>query len=153
MLKAKMTGKIRRAGDAKVARRICLAGLIICSAGVITSLVYANVFEPEKVAKREFEKLAVNYYEKYFYPKFLEALDPERFDERMEFYGRVGVQNVPLRQVLLYNNGQNRGSEKYFVNSVYSCDKNETYAKFYPVEPYGVKDYKAEFVYKCKYLD
>ena len=136
-----LRGHIRSYGDAKGARRLVL--------GIMGAVVISYVFEPEKVAKKEFERLAVEYFEDYFYPKFVEEIPEERWNERMQFYSKVGVQDVTLQQVLAYNMGMNRGSEKYFSRKGFSCDKKETYAKFFPEEPFGVEDYRVEFYYKC----
>lgn len=148
-IKTKLTSKIRRASDTAIARKITRIGLIICVVMVTISLTVAFVSEPHRVARRKFKKLAVEYYENYFYPQFVKEIKTEDFAKRMSEYSEVGVQNVYLRQLLLYNNGMNRGYEKYFAHKGFACDKNRTYAEFFPEVPYGATDYRVVYHYSC----
>ena len=75
----------------------------------------------------------------YFNP---EAEAQRKFEE-------TGFQPVLLRQLLLYQNGKFAGYKKYFEREGYKCDKNKTSVKFYPVYPYGKKDYTVKYDYNC----
>lgn len=149
-MKTRMTTKIKRHHDIVFNRRIVTVGVFISCIMVAVSLFVAIFFSPEAVAKRKFEFLATEYYETYYYPKFIEAMDESVFADKMEIFSTTGLQPVPLRQLLLYQNAKNSSYKKYFDNSEYSCDKNKTQAKFYPVSPYGATDYTVEYTYVCE---
>lgn len=148
-LTTKMSAKIRKRNDPVAARRFVVIGVLVSTVMVGVSLFVAVYFNPEKVAKRKFEELAVVYYEDYYYDKFMGEIDPELKDERMKMYETTGFQPVLLRQLLLYQNGKNASYKKYFEMDGFSCDKNKTSAKFYPVAPYGKTDYTVKYDYSC----
>ncbi|MBR3180812.1 hypothetical protein IKF63_01905 [Candidatus Saccharibacteria bacterium] len=149
-ISAKMNSRVKKRGSSVMARKIVIAGIVISSVMVILSVVVAVFFNDEMIAHRKFEKIAKEYYENYYYPKFIETLSPEVYEQRMEIYSKTGLQPATLRQLLLYQNGKNSAYKKYFEKEHFSCDKNETSARFYPVAPYGTKDYTVEFKYTCQ---
>ena len=144
-----MNAKIKKRNDPAVARKFVTIGVMVSTVMVFVSVFVAVFFNPEAVAKRTMDKLAREYYENYYYEKFIESLDRDALESRMKSYETTGFQPVLLRQLLLYQNGKNSEYKKYFENKNYFCDKNETSAKFYPVAPYGVKDYRVEYNYTC----
>ena len=148
-LTTKMSAKIRKRNDPVAARRFVVIGVLVSTVMVGVSLFVAVYFNPEKVAKRKFEELAVAYYEDYYYDRFMSEISPELKDERMKTYETTGFQPVLLRQLLLYQNGKNASYKKYFETDGFSCDKNKTSAKFYPVAPYGKTDYTVKYDYSC----
>ena len=148
-LTTKMSAKIRKRNDPVVARRFVVIGVLVSTVMVGVSLFVAVYFNPEKVARRKFEELAVAYYEDYYYDRFMSEISPELKDERMKMYETTGFQPVLLRQILLYQNGKNASYKKYFEMDGFSCDKNKTSAKFYPVAPYGKTDYTVKYDYSC----
>lgn len=150
-LTAKMSANIRRRNDPVVARRFVTIGVIVSTIMVAVSLFVTVYFNPERVAKRKLAELATTYYESYYYERFMEAIDPELKDEKMETYERTGLQPVLLRQLLLYQNGKYASYKQYFETDGFSCDKNTTSAKFYPVYPYGAKDYTVEYNLACDF--
>ena len=60
-------------------------------------------FNSEAIAHRKFEKLAKEYYEEYYYGRFIETIDESVFDTKMKTFEETGLQPVTLRQLLLYN--------------------------------------------------
>ena len=148
-LTTKMQTKIRKRNDPALARRVVTIGVMVSVLMVGVSLFVTFYFDSEAVAKRKFAEMATTYYETYYHDKFMESLDPKYRDERLEQYEQSGLQPVLLRQLLLYQNGKYSSYKKYFEDNGYVCDKNETSAVFYPVKPYGVKDYRVEYIYSC----
>lgn len=148
-LTTKMSAKIRKRNDPVFARRFVTWGVIVSAIMVGVSLFVTVYYNPEAVAKRKFEELATTYYEEYYYERFMEAIDPSVKDEKMKTYETTGFQPVLLRQLLLYQNGKYASYKAYFEREEYKCDKNKTSAKFYPVYPYGVKDYTVKYDYSC----
>ncbi len=149
-LNTKMNMSIRRYRESDVARKVTFVGIVISSLMVVMSIVVSVFFNDEAVAKRKFEYLAKDYYENYYYERFMETISDEVFDAKMTTFSNTGLQPVTLRQLLLYQNGKNSEYKKYFDKKGFSCDKNSTTAQFFPVEPYGKKDYKVEFNYSCQ---
>ena len=148
-LTTKMNANIKRRNDSVMARRFVTIGVIVSILMVGVSLFVAVYFKTETVAKRKLEELATMYYENYYYDRFMEEIDPELKDEKLKTYEKTGFQPVLLRQLLLYQNGKYASYKVYFEKGEYKCDKNKTSVKFYPVEPYGPKDYTVEYNYSC----
>lgn len=148
-LTTKMNAKVKRRNDPVFARKFVTWGVIISAVMVGVSLFVTVYYNPEAEAKRKFEELATRYYEEYFYEKFTESIDPAVKEEKMKMYEETGLQPVLLRQLLLYQNGKYAEYKKYFEREGYKCDKNKTSAKFYPVAPYGAKDYTVKYEYSC----
>ena len=148
-LTTKMNAKIRKRSDPVVARRFVVIGVLVSAVMVGVSLFVTVYFDPEKVAQRKFEELATTYYEDYYYDKFMESIDEGVKEEKMEMYEETGFQPVLLRQLLLYQNGKYASYKGYFERDGFSCDKNKTSAKFYPVAPYGKTDYTVKYDYSC----
>lgn len=148
-LTTKMNAKIRKRSDPVAARRFVVIGVLVSAVMVGVSLFVTVYFDPEKVAQRKFEELATTYYEDYYYDKFMSEIDPELKEERLKMYEATGFQPVLLRQLLLYQNGKYASYKGYFERDGFSCDKNKTSAKFYPVAPYGKTDYTVKYEYSC----
>ena len=147
----KMKATIRKKNDPVFARRFVTIGVLVSVVMVGVSVFIAVYFNPRKVAERKFEELATRYYEEYYYERFMEGIEPEVFEEKMKTYEQTGLQPVLLRQLLLYQNGKYVSYKGYFEKDGFSCDKNKTSAKFYPVEPYGAKDYTVKYEYHCAF--
>ena len=148
-LTTKMNAKIRKRSDPVVARRFVTIGVLVSAVMVGVSLFVTVYFDPEKVAQRKFEELATTYYEDYYYDKFMSEIDPELKEKKLEVFEQTGFQPVLLRQLLLYQNGKYASYKGYFEKDGFNCDKNKTSAKFYPVKPYGKKDYTVKYDYSC----
>ena len=135
--------------DPVFVRKFVTCGIMISLVMVFLSVFTVVYFNPEAIAKRKFEYLVKDYYEKYYYDKFLSALSKEGDTEKFKDYEAKGFQSILLRQLLLYQNGKNSEYKKYFESDEYTCDKNETSAKIYPVAPYGRTNYRVEYNYSC----
>ena len=102
---------------------------------------------PEEKAEAELEKIADAYYTEYLYPRLLGNLDNDP-KAVLQVYYEIGVPTVYLRQLLHYNNDEYAGSEKYFERL--ECNTNTTGVKFFPVEPYGPRDYTVNYIWECE---
>ena len=148
-LTTKMDAKIKKRNEAVAARRFVTIGVIISTVMVGVSIFVAVYFEPQTVAERKFEELARTYYEDYYHEKLMNSIEPDLFEEKMKLFETTGLQPVLLRQLLLYQNGKYSSYKKYFESGKFSCDKNKMSAKFYPVAPYGKKDYTLKMEIVC----
>ena len=148
-LSTTMKAKVKRRNDPAFARRFVTIGVLVSAVMVGVSVFLTVFFNPERLGKQKFEEMATTYYETYYYEKFMETIDPALKDEKMELFAKTGFKPVPLRQLLLYQNGKFADYKGYFEKDGFNCDKNKTTAKFYPVAPYGAKDYKVEYNFEC----
>ena len=134
-----------------VEKKITLICLIVSSAVVALSVFVGIFFNPQRVAERKLEELAVDYYENYFYDKFVSTVPKDEKEKVFKDYSEHGFAPVYLRQLLLFDNERDIGYEKYFNTTTYSCDRNATKVQIFPVEPYGKKDYRVEYTSSCNY--
>lgn len=131
-------------------REIALISQLGTSAFVIIfALIFCAVNDPVKRTQQELEKLADAYYIEYLYPSSLgsKLYQPETV---LADYAQAGLPAVKLRQLLLYNNGKYSSSLSVFSNAYYKCDTNQTYVRYYPVEPYGPRDYTVTYGPVCE---
>lgn len=117
--------------------KIILGVILIATIMVVVTVLIAYFSNPERLTKNEFGALASNYYEDYFYEKITDA-------KALEKYKETGLSVLTLRQLVLHEPslGGTENVEKY-------CDLNLSYAKIFPQEPYGKKDYRVEYKYVC----
>lgn len=148
-LTTRMNAKIHKRNDPVVARRFVTVGVLVSAVMVGVSLFVTVYFNPERVAERKLAELATRYYEDYYYDKFMGEMSEELKDEKMKLFETTGFQPVLLRQLLLYQNGKYASYKGYFEKAGFKCDKNKTSAKFYPVYPYGRKDYTVKYELEC----
>ena len=148
-MKVKINSKIKKRSDAAFGRRFVTIGVIVSAIMVGLSIFVTVYFNPKAIAERKLEELVRDYYENYYYDKFIETAAEEKLEENFIKFSQSGFSPVLLRQLLLYNNRKNSGFEKYFTGD-YECDKNKTNAKIYPVEPYGKKDYEVKLELVCE---
>ena len=148
-LTTRMSSRIQKRHDPATERKFTTIGIIVSTVMVGVSVFVAVHFNAEAVAHRKFEAMAREYYEDYYYDKFMAEIDPEVKEERLKMYEVTGFQPVLLMQLLLYQNGKYSSYKGYFEKDGFSCDKNKTSAKFYPVAPYGKYDYTVKYDYSC----
>lgn len=116
---------------------------------IIFSFAFAALHDPVKRSERELAKLADAYYVEYLYPRTLSG----NFDDAATILGDFTVQGLPsirLRQLLLFNDGKYASSATAFSNSYYECDTNRTYVRYYPVAPFGPRDYTVQYGTACE---
>lgn len=131
-------------------REVTLTSLIgTCAVMIALTIGYSAIADPAKRSQRELEKLANAYYIEYLYPHALgkNLNQPEAI---LADYVQQGLPAVRLRQLLLYNNGKYASSIDAFSNQYYECDTSQTYVRYYPVEPYGPRDYTVSYGTACE---
>lgn len=128
----------------KITFVVVLVGLLTAAGAVI----YTNLYEENFFADKKFEELSRNYYENSLYENFITEHDGEDLAKAFSIYKKGFT--VRLRQILNYEFLEhNQNYRTYFDTDSYSCDTNKSYVKFTAHEPYGKKDYDAEFNLVC----
>lgn len=129
---------------------ITLLSIIGTSAvAIVFSFAFTAIFDPVKRSERELSKLADAYYIEYLYPRALGG----KFDEAeaiLKDFTVQGLPNVRLRQLLLFDEAKYASSAEIFSNPYYKCDTNKTYVRYYPIEPYGPRDYIVQYGTACE---
>ncbi len=129
------------------AQNIVLTIIVLCMLMVILAVLATMFFKPERSVSKKIEELAANYYENNLYKTIADS-KPDSYTDVIKKYEESGFSSVSLRQVLLFNNEVKTSTEKTITKY---CDENKTEVKFYPVSPYGVKDYRAEYKLSCTF--
>ena len=128
----------------KIAFVVIVVGLLVAVAAVIFTNLYKNTYFAEK----KFDEITRHYYEDSIYETILVENNGESLENIFKKYPS-GI-FVKLRQALSWEFlEKNMNYRSYFETDVFSCDTNESYAKFIPRAPYGKKDYDVEFNLKC----
>ncbi len=131
-------------------REVTLMSLIGTSAAMIAlTFILTSVLDPVKRSEQEISKLAERYYIEYLYPRALGDYINQP-NVILHNYEERGLPNVRLTQLLSYNNNSHADSLDVFENSYYNCDLNATYVKFYPIEPYGPRDFTVNYNMACE---
>lgn len=134
--------------DSRRERKLVTA-IIISSIFIVAFAIVATFyFSPENNATRELERLAKEYYETYLYGSSLSTFDNGR--EGFAEFADEGFRPVKLRQLLLYNGGKNRSSQRFFETDSYKCNLDDTKIIYRPTSPYGPTDYTIEYKTTCK---
>lgn len=128
---------------------LSLIGICILMVGL--SFLVQSSFHPAQDAETELSRLADSYYIEYLYPSILGSKrdDPESV---LAVYAEAGLPNVLLRQLLTYNNNSHADSARFFSNTYYECDTSNSRVRFYPVAPYGPRDYTVKTFLSCEEL-
>lgn len=143
-----MKARVKRQSSA-VARRFITVGVAISAVMVGVSVFAMIYFNPETVARRTLEKMGREYYEEYYYDKFMEAASEEVFEQKKAIFAETGLHPIPLRQLLLYQDERNAKYRSVFERAGFSCDKNRTNVKIIPKEPFTKTDYEIELELSC----
>lgn len=128
----------------KIAFFVIIVGLLVAVAAVVFTNLYKNTFFAEK----KFEEITKHYYEDNLYETILLENGGENLEDVFKKYPS-GI-TVKLRQALSWEFLENNMNYRsFFETDAFSCDTNESTAKFTPRAPYGKKDYDVEFGLKC----
>ncbi len=117
---------------------------------VISALLLQLVDTPTELAEKRLDKIANDYYITYLYPRLLGKLDNDP-EEALARYEESGAPATYLRQLLHYNDDKFLHEAQTF--SEIGCNTNATGVRFFPVAPYGPRDYKIKYSWKCKTLE
>ncbi len=129
-----------------------LSIVAVSTISIVISFIGTTAFHPDRDAEEALERISHEYYIEYLYPRILGSFRNQPATV-LESYTESGLPTVRLRQILSYNDGAQASSSKYFSNKYYKCDTNQTYVRYYPVEPFGPQDYTAKYNYSCEKLD
>lgn len=117
-----------------------------CVVMILCAFLVRTIGTPEEQMQRKLEKLANEYYITYLYPRLLGDLKSEP-SSMLAQYSDGGVATTYLRQLLHFNNDQFIELAPTFQQ--FGCDTNNTSVRYFPIEPYGPKDYEIKFDYHC----
>lgn len=124
-----------------------LLGIVLASTLVIIIALCSQLAPgPVERAEKELKRLADDYYVLFLYPRLV-GFDRSP-QEALEVYVESGVPTTYLRQLLHYNDDENIGSAGIFEDL--KCDTNGTGVRYFPVEPYGPKDYTVNYIWRCE---
>ncbi len=133
-------------------KKIMVAGIVILIVAVM-GLVGFDIYNmPDKVADREINELAKEYYEKYFYQNYKDSLSEDQdVAELLEKnYAEASLEPVYLRQLMVYSRTNGGDPDAIFDNAHYKCNANVSKVTYQPVAPYGEKDYTYTVDLSCK---
>ncbi len=131
------------------ARIIATIQICICFVVVVGSSIGCWFLAPERMAQREMERMAREYYETYFYENLFGDMEEKVRNEALKKYSRIGTPVTYLRQLLNYDDGKNSSLAPIFHYPEYSCNTNVANVVFYPQEPYTAKDYTMKITMDC----
>lgn len=161
-LLSRKTRKDRKTLKARASRRLhleppklsapeySLLGILAAScACIIAAFVAEASFDPARTAADAMSTLADDYYIEFLYPLTLGSHinDPAPI---LSKFTESGLPSVRLSHLLLYNNASHASYASYFNNKYYKCDTSHSYFSFYPVAPYGPRDYTVEYSPSCE---
>lgn len=132
----------------KISRKATIAIILVAVVSVSVALFATLLSTPERSIKGRIEGFAKEYYETYFYQKFTASIPANEFDSVFEKYTESGFSEVPLRQLLFYDNGKNSADADEIGKY---CDLNGTGVRFIPDKPFGPTNYHAEYNYSCNF--
>ncbi len=123
---------------------------MVAAAGVAIMISFLGflIDTPEELAHKELAALADDYYITYLYPTLLGNVFTADPAEKLQGYVELGTPATYLRQLLHFDNDKNMVSAPVFDNV--QCDTNRTSIRFYPVEPYGPRDYTVKYTWNCE---
>ena len=132
----------------RFSRKTTMIIIMACVVLVAVATLVVLFSTPEQRIKRRIESLTREYYEEYYYDKFTSSIPDSNRESLMEKYSEYGFSEVPLRQLLLYDNGKH--SDEVDELGRY-CDINGTSVRIIPDAPYGKTNYHVEYKYSCKF--
>ncbi len=128
-------------------RWLLLSIVAACVVMVSIALLLETRDTPREKAEKQLATLSDDYYIEYLYPRLLGNLSNNPAEVLSEFT-ETGVPVTYLRQLLHYNDDEHAEMSETFAEI--DCDTNMTGVKYYPVEPYGPRDYKITYTWSCE---
>ncbi len=128
------------------AQKIILIIIVLATLAVFIALLYSFIFNAERITKSKISHLATDYYENYFYPNL--SPNDKNMSDVLKRYTDIGLAKVSLRQLILSNQNLSQQDIDYLQKY---CDENNTFAQFFPTEPFNSTDYHTEFTYSCSF--
>lgn len=123
--------------------------VILVAVAVVGAQTAMVIFcDAERVGRRKIEEMTADYYENYLYDQVVKG--KASLAEAFKDYKESGFPIVRLRSLLLYDNEKNGQERRFFEQKDYNCNTNESFVTIWPVEPYGRKDWRAEYKMSCQ---
>ncbi|MBR5027449.1 hypothetical protein IKX64_02600 [Candidatus Saccharibacteria bacterium] len=132
----------------KFSRKTTMIIIMVCAVLVTVATLVVLFLTPEQRIKGRIESLAHEYYEEYYYGKFTGSVPESNLESLMEKYSEHGFSEVPLRQLLFYDNGKHSDEADEIGHY---CDINATSVRIIPDVPYGKTNYHVEYKYSCNF--
>lgn len=149
-LKARAKNRLHLEPPKLSAPEYSLLGILAASCScVIAAFIAEASFDPARTAADAMSSLANDYYIEFLYPLTLGSHinDPAPV---LSKFAESGLPSVRLSHLLLYNDASHASYASYFNNKYYKCDTSHSYFNFYPVAPYGPRDYTVEYSPSCE---
>ena len=130
-------------------RRIILAVIALSAIMVILSLLFNIFTTPEHIITGKIESIAADYYENYLYTFIASSSSinsTKPVEEIIASYAKNGFDAITLHQLLLFDGERHADAAAALTRY---CDETETLIRYYPTEPYGQTDYRADIKYSC----
>lgn len=124
--------------------------IVLCIVLVFFNLGAHAILDPKRMAENEFEALAKDYYENYYYDEFVKNVPEDELAMAFQTYTDYGFPRVYLRELLLFDNSRHADSRALFEGQ-YVCNTNNTAIQIVPYAPFGKTDYKVNYFYDCNY--
>lgn len=122
-----------------LAGKITLGIIISATIIILFAIIFSYFANPERVVKKNIERLATTYYEKNLY----EAITDK---ENLSKYTETGLSRVQLRTLLI-----NVADEKTANMIKKYCDENASIIQYFPEEPFSKNSYHTEYTYSCSF--
>ena len=129
------------------AQTVILSVIILSMLVVILAVLLMHFTNPERNISRKIEELASNYYENKIFKSIADS-KPDSYADVIKKYEETGFSPVTLRQLLLFDSPVKTDTSKT-INKY--CDENASIVHYYPVSPYGVKNYRTEYKLSCTF--
>lgn len=123
-----------------------VAGVIILA--VLIILCITVFFNKERIVTKKVKNMGKDYYTNYLYDTLAKNRKKEELNEILSKYAGRGIK-VNLGTLEKYSSGKYKEEIKSLKSKKKACDKTNTRAVIYPVEPYGKTDYKVEVELDC----
>lgn len=123
---------------------VVIIGAIV---SVLIALLCSFLFSPERTVRGTIEEITANYYENFIY-KTTAEMSKDGAAASLSAHSQYGLSTVTIRQILLHDKKKYTG-ETLLIEQY--CDTDRTTVKYYPVEPYGQTDYRADINYSCNF--
>lgn len=130
--------------------KVAIGVLALAIVGVIGYVAVQFYNMPEYRTEREMNNLAKDYYENYFYDKFVNNVGDGSLFDAMGQHQENGMERVYLRQLLVFDGERHGDLREVFDSAHYTCNTNTSWVKYHPYEPYGKTDYSYEINLACK---
>ncbi len=139
----------KNAAKLKSIKGTIIVVIILAMLTVILAILISFFYTPENIIKSKIETIAADYYENYFYQDIVSYKTTQaQLEKTMKKYEESGFSRVTLQQLLLYDSQKHADATEILKKY---CDESATYVQFFPIAPYGQKNYRVDYYYSCDF--